>query len=242
MLTGGANVNRFPARIPTPGGGQIGYAPADAAGVTSKCYFDPESTGLDAADNKIIATPSTGDVGTTTGTPTTSHDERRMGIEATFEPDADLDGWGDESQDRCPGSAGDNQGCPIIAAVLPPPPPPDTTKPAVVALKFSRSTFAAAKSGAAFTAQKGKKKRKKPSAPVGTKVSFGLSEAASVKFTVERKTSGRSVSAANARPAPAATARSPSATCGRRSPARSPSPASPERTRSRSAGASAARR
>ncbi len=63
---------------------------------------------------------------------------------------------------------------------------PDTKKPTLGSLSFSRSSFAAASSGPAFTS------RKKP--PVGTKVSFNLSEASSVKFTVQRKTRGRRVS------------------------------------------------
>ena len=187
----GGNVNRFSARIPTPGGGQLAYAPADPAGTTpaQKCYFQPESPG---AGNQVGHGPSSGAVGTTFTTDNAGGAGYRMSIQATFEPDRDVDGWGDESQDRCPLVAGDNQGCPVAAGTLPPP-PPDTSKPAVVGLKFARSSFAAAKSGAAFTAQRGKKKAKKPSAPVGTKVSFGLTEAASVKFTVERKTSGRRV-------------------------------------------------
>ena len=144
------------------------------------------------AGNQVGHGPSSGAVGTTFTTDNAGGAGYRMSIQATFEPDRDVDGWGDESQDRCPLVAGDSQGCPVAAGTMPPP-PPDTSKPAVVGLKFARSSFAAAKSGAAFTAQRGKKKAKKPSAPVGTKVSFGLTEAASVKFTVERKSSGRRV-------------------------------------------------
>ena len=62
----------------------------------------------------------------------------------------------------------------------------DRTKPTLGALSFSASTFRAAGSGGS-TAQRKKK------APIGTKVGFTLSEASSVKFTVQRKTSGRRV-------------------------------------------------
>ena len=62
----------------------------------------------------------------------------------------------------------------------------DRTKPTLGALTFSGSTFRAATSGGS-TAQRKKK------APTGTKVGFTLSEASSVKFTVQRKTSGRRV-------------------------------------------------
>ena len=66
----------------------------------------------------------------------------------------------------------------------------DTTKPSLGALSFSTTTFKAAKSGASTSA----KKRKGSKAPTGTKVSYTLSETSSVKFSVERKTSGRRVS------------------------------------------------
>jgi len=66
---------------------------------------------------------------------------------------------------------------------------PDRTKPRLGALTFSASTFRAATSGGS-TAQR---KRRKKRSPIGTKVGFTLSEAGSVKFTVQRKTSGRRV-------------------------------------------------
>jgi hypothetical protein len=61
----------------------------------------------------------------------------------------------------------------------------DKTKPTLGGLSFSTTTFEAAKSGASIA--------KKHKAKVGTKVSFNLSEASSVKFTVQRKTKGRKV-------------------------------------------------
>jgi len=63
----------------------------------------------------------------------------------------------------------------------------DRTKPTLGALTFSASSFRAATSGGS-TAQRKKSKKK---APTGTKVGFALSEASSVKFTIQRKTSGR---------------------------------------------------
>jgi hypothetical protein len=61
----------------------------------------------------------------------------------------------------------------------------DKTKPTLDGLSFSTTVFAAAKSGASTSAKK--------KTPVGTKVSFTLSEASSVRFTVQRKTKGRKV-------------------------------------------------
>ena len=186
-----AGLNTFPTRIPTTGG-QIGYSFPTGAQNSQRCFYDPaDGNGLAVG---IGLTPTPGaEVGSafTTGGIEPDRQFQRLNLTATFEADADADGWGDETQDRCPGAAGDNQGCAVVAFV-PPPPPPDVTKPALTGgLKFSRSSFAAAKSGAPFAAQK---KKKKKSAPVGTKVSFNLTEAASVAFTIERKTTGRKVS------------------------------------------------
>ena len=71
-------------------------------------------------------------------------------------------------------------------------PAADTTKPALGGLSFSSTVFKAANSGAAFSAKK--------SRPTGTKVSFTLSEASAVKFTVQRKAKGRKVGSKCAKP------------------------------------------
>ena len=63
--------------------------------------------------------------------------------------------------------------------------PADTTAPRVRALTLSRRTFRAASRGPSSSAKK---------KPIGTKVSFSLSEPSSVKFTVQRKSTGRRVS------------------------------------------------
>jgi hypothetical protein len=67
-----------------------------------------------------------------------------------------------------------NPTSPIVAT-------PDITKPVLTGSTMSSSVFQAAKSGPAFTSK------------VGTKVSFTVSEASAVKFTVQRKTKGRRV-------------------------------------------------
>ena len=63
-------------------------------------------------------------------------------------------------------------------------PPADTTVPRVRALTLSRRTFRAASRGPSTSAKK---------KPIGTKVTFSLSEASLVKFTVDRQTKGRKV-------------------------------------------------
>jgi hypothetical protein len=59
---------------------------------------------------------------------------------------------------------------------------PDTVKPTIQAVALGSKTFRAASSGGSVA---------RKLHPVGTKVSFKLSEAASVRFTVERKLKGR---------------------------------------------------
>jgi hypothetical protein len=104
-------------------------------------------------------------------------------VSARLEPDADNDGYGDETQDQCPTNASTQGTCP-------PPVTPsgtttvDKTKPTLGGLSFSSTVFRAANFGGSTAKKK---------APVGTKVSFSLSEASSVKFTVQRKTKGRKV-------------------------------------------------
>ena len=65
-----------------------------------------------------------------------------------------------------------------------PTPTTDITAPKITVLRLSRTTFRAARSGPAFRAA---------AVPVGAKVSFTLSEAGTVRFTIERSTSGRRV-------------------------------------------------
>jgi hypothetical protein len=171
--------NSFPTRIPVGGGESIGYAVP--AGSTSQACYDTQTNSNDGV--KAGPDPSPGNVFTVDNDST----QRRLNLTATIEADTDRDGFGDETQDRCPGALGTNAGCPI--AGLPGGGGADKTKPSLGGLRFSSSTFKAAKSGGAFSAQK--KGKKKSSAPTGTKVSYTLSEAASVRFTVQRKTSGR---------------------------------------------------
>jgi hypothetical protein len=176
-------VNQFRTRVPVPDGGTVGLHLPNGA-FTQKCFFDPNTA--NNAQNVVHHGDSpTGAVGSTFNTDVVVPNAR-LNLQVTYEPDADLDGFGDETQDLCPTNAATQGACP--AAVL-----PDVIKPVFSRLRFSRGSFAAAKSGAAFTATK-KKGKKKKSAPVGSKVSYTLSEAASVTFTFERKTSGRRVS------------------------------------------------
>ncbi len=110
----------------------------------------------------------------TTPEPPDGDGEHAPLFNADVERDADRDGFGDESQDGCPTNGTVQGPCPVAA---------DKTTP-VLSVGFSRTVFRAAGSGPSISA-----KRK----PIGTKVSFTLSEPGSVKFTVQRKTRGRKV-------------------------------------------------
>lgn len=109
------------------------------------------------------------------------------------EADADGDGFGDETQDRCLGSAGSDGGCPLPSPPpLPPPPPPAPDGPPVVTgLSVSNPVFrvdAAAQAAG------------RDPTPRGTRFRFELSEAATVTFAIERRASGRSVNGRCRRP------------------------------------------
>lgn len=170
-------VNRFSTRISVQGGELIGYQFPTGADNSQACGFnvaDPQSD--------FRGGPGTGQPGSSfTSNDDQSSTHRASNLTATIEADADHDGFGDETQDRCRGVAGSNAGCTGTGSGGGN--GSDKTKPTVSGLSFSSTTFKAASSGRAFTSK----------VPTGTKVSFSLSEAASVKFTVQRKASGRKV-------------------------------------------------
>ena len=122
----------------------------------------------------------------------------RIPIQAKVEPDADADGFGDESQDRCPGTKGTADGCPPSSAPpttnpgdpsappTPAPPPGDTSAPVFDAVRMTNTTFAVDTRGPAETLVTTRAKK-------GTTFVYSLSEVARVKFATQRKQSGRKV-------------------------------------------------
>lgn len=84
-------------------------------------------------------------------------------VQADVEPDADHDGFGDETQDSCPSQAAVHVG-PCAPVTGPPHTPPDTLPPAVTGLRIA-----------------------------GGKIAYTLSERATVTLKLERATSGRKV-------------------------------------------------
>ena len=76
--------------------------------------------------------------------------QNELQVQATIEPDADNDGFGDETQDQCPSQASTQGPC-------------DTAPPVVSGLKVTN----------------------------GKKISYSLSEAATVQLKIEKKSKGR---------------------------------------------------
>ena len=52
--------------------------------------------------------------------PNSAEPSQELLVQATLEPDADGDGWGDETQDRCLGVPGSYEGCPTPATPVAP--------------------------------------------------------------------------------------------------------------------------
>jgi hypothetical protein len=122
-------INTFPARIPVQAGDLI----AEAGLVTKEGESKPMvefCKGL-AAFERIGATPN-GALGTSV---MVVEEESTLGVPITVavEPDADHDGYGDETQDQCPTDATTQGPCPTKAA--PPAPAPITLSASAAAKK-----------------------------------------------------------------------------------------------------------
>jgi hypothetical protein len=120
-------LNEFPTRIPVQKGDTIGLF---LGGKNYTYYNCVGPTGL-AADffYYVIGEVPGGDTAYTSG----KGPELKIDVSAQFEPDADGDGFGDETQDRCPTNAATIGTCPLQIPTPPIPPaiadtdPPETT-------------------------------------------------------------------------------------------------------------------
>jgi hypothetical protein len=125
----------FSARLPVQAGDTIGLWVFGAEGVSGPGVFvNPEAADGDTVGRIDAPEPVLGDQFTIPATFTNS----RLLISAVIEPDADNDGFGDETQDKCPASAATQGACPAA------PPPPDKTAPAFT---VSRSALRLSKKG-----------------------------------------------------------------------------------------------
>jgi hypothetical protein len=130
-------LNTANTRIPVQAGDRIAIRTASGNG--GPCDFPyPAGLGPGYALFSFQAMPSSTDP--PAGSSVTFSDdglEELVNIAAVVEPDADGDGFGDETQDHCPGVAGSNNGCPPPVVVVPPPTEPQIP---ILAPKFTVKT------------------------------------------------------------------------------------------------------
>ena len=137
--------NTFASRVPIVAGQQLAMD-VDPAGPTMPCV-NPGSGGdsaviqggFDSSSSNVIV-PNTGQAGV------------RMDLSAVVEPDADHDGFGDVSQDVCPGSAATQAACPAPdTTITKAPKKKSTQRKATVAFSSDQpgSTFTCAVDGKA---------------------------------------------------------------------------------------------
>ena len=105
-------ISTFPTRLSIQAGDRLGL---DALGDNPPIAAFPGAGSLDRWDPPLAPNETRA---RTNQLPVTE-----LLLNADVEADADSDGWGDETQDRCVGQAGSQEGC------VPPPPPAPTTSP-----------------------------------------------------------------------------------------------------------------
>ena len=142
-LTGGT-LNTFATRIPVQAGDRIGVRTGSNGGGPCTFPYDGISAdmnslgpGYDIWSFQKMSDPT---FNPPVGTSVAFNDdtlEQLVNIAAVVEPDADGDGFGDESQDKCPGVAGANNGCPPPAPPVVVPPPPEPQVPLAPAPQLS---------------------------------------------------------------------------------------------------------
>ena len=117
-------INTFYERIPVMGGDLLGLrvgnppgAFPDVGGGASCAFTAPGNT---IRYSMLTTEPSPGGSMVLGGTLV-----YRLNVTARLEPDADADGYGDETQDGCPSAAGTSSGCAPVGSG----PGPDTTAP-----------------------------------------------------------------------------------------------------------------
>jgi hypothetical protein len=103
-------LNTFPAQVPVEAGDVLGLYHGT---IGTACGFDGVPGDTTSSVFAAIPDPPVG----STYTPNMNDAGFRVNISAQLEPDADDDGFGDESQDKCAGTAGPFNGCPSSVAL-----------------------------------------------------------------------------------------------------------------------------
>jgi hypothetical protein len=108
-------VNTYPARITVQGGELVGYFFETTGGPSDDCWYRTAAatyTGAQGIGDLPVGMTTIGNNGT-----------QQFPVAVALEPDADGDGFGDETQDGCAADPSTQGACPPP----PPPPAPDTT-------------------------------------------------------------------------------------------------------------------
>jgi hypothetical protein len=103
--TRAGGLQTFPVRLPIASGDEIGFDDAVTNGQLYPFYDNPFGPTCVA-----IASPRLAASGAVT---TECNADWELLLRGRVEPDADHDAWGDETQDRCMGRSGPNNGCPL---------------------------------------------------------------------------------------------------------------------------------
>jgi hypothetical protein len=96
-------VNSFDTRVPVQAGDRLGVS-----GTPGAIYCEAASAPTDVM-GVLASDPPLGSIATFTEQP-----NAQASITATVEPDVDGDGYGDETQDKCPQSAATQAPCPVV--------------------------------------------------------------------------------------------------------------------------------
>jgi hypothetical protein len=100
----GPGANSFPTRVPIQAGDRIGlYGPSEIG--TLYCQTETEKGAFGIFLNAAAGATTLFEQ---------NESNARVPVTATIEPDADNDGYGDETQDACPQSAATQAACPMV--------------------------------------------------------------------------------------------------------------------------------
>jgi len=164
-------------------GARVSIRAGDWIGVDFTCSASEGQVGVVDGGNNDVWSPRLAD-GESPGRAPESADGITMLLNADIEADADHDGFGDETQDACPGVSGSSNGCVPVQ-------PKDTVAPKVSGFSFGSTTLRAASKGGSVARKK---------APVGTRVRYRVSEAGRARFTIAEPTAARGAASVSRRP------------------------------------------
>jgi hypothetical protein len=181
--------NVYSTRIPIQAGDRIGAT----AGTGQEAVFYCEGGGSAGLGGVVGDVP----VGTSQTFPPIGAG-LELALAAVIEPDADGDGYGDETQDKCPGSAATQAECPVIVLDSFPLP----KKSAIVVLVTSSQSGAVSVSGSAklpkaakkaSTSAKAKLKAVTKAVAPGEMVRFKLKLPGNLRSALKSLPSGKSI-------------------------------------------------